>query len=436
MGHLYGVDRSPREKLIRSAATSAALSILFMAVYGVCNWITAQRSGVGTLAFSWEQHIPFISLFIIPYMSIDLFFVGAPFLCSENKELTLLAKRIIFAILVAGAFFLLVPFRFAFPRPTPQDWTGPIFTFLHGFDQPYNLFPSLHIALRTILADTYARHTKGLPRLLVHIWFSLIGFSTLFTYQHHIMDIVGGFILGGFCFYLFRDKSTLDKTTNFRIGFYYAVSGVTLVILSTVFWPWGGLLLWPAASVLIVASAYFGFISNPYRKEHGKLPLVSKLLLAPTLLGQLLSLQYYKHRANPWDEIVPGLLLGRQLNELEAAEAVRQGVTAVLDLTGEFTEAKPFLSKSYMNIPILDLTAPTHEQMTKAAEFIGLEIQQSKVYVHCKIGYSRSAAMVGAYLVAAGTVQSAEEAISLMRDARPSLIVRSEIKKALKDFGA
>ena len=28
-------------------------------------------------------------------------------------------------------------------------------------DKPYNLCPSLHIALRTILAVTYARHTRG-----------------------------------------------------------------------------------------------------------------------------------------------------------------------------------------------------------------------------------------------------------------------------------
>ena len=46
-------------------------------------------------------------------------------------------------------------------------------------DQPYNLLPSLHIALRTILAETYARHTRGVLRHASNIWFVLIGLSAL-----------------------------------------------------------------------------------------------------------------------------------------------------------------------------------------------------------------------------------------------------------------
>jgi membrane-associated phospholipid phosphatase len=78
------------------------------------------------------------------------------------------------------------------------------FAFLHIFDQPYNLFPSLHIAFRTILAHLYAKHTKSVVRWASHVWFILIGFSTLLTCQHHIVDITGGFALAAICFYLFR----------------------------------------------------------------------------------------------------------------------------------------------------------------------------------------------------------------------------------------
>jgi membrane-associated phospholipid phosphatase len=188
-----------------SAATnSAALSLLFMVVYGGCSWITAHRSDVGTWYYSWESFIPFVPLMIIPYMSIFFFFVCGPFLCRSQEELRVLAQRITFAILVAGACFLLIPLRLSAVRQQPSDWTGAIFKFLHIFDQPYNLFPSLHIAFRTILADLYAKHTKGVIRLASHVWFILIGFSTLLTYQHHFVDIVGGFVLAAICFYLFR----------------------------------------------------------------------------------------------------------------------------------------------------------------------------------------------------------------------------------------
>ena len=178
-----------------------------MVVYGGCSWITAHRSDVGTWYYSWESFIPFVPLMIIPYMSIFFFFVGGPFLCQSPNELRVLAQRITFAILVAGACFLLIPLRLSAVRPQPSEWTGAIFRVLHGFDQPYNLFPSLHIAFRTILADLYAKHTKGVIRLASHVWFSLIGFSTLLTYQHHFVDIVGGFVLAAICFYLFREEN-------------------------------------------------------------------------------------------------------------------------------------------------------------------------------------------------------------------------------------
>lgn len=187
--------------------TSVGLSLLFMVGYGSCNWITAHRSDVGTWEYSWERFIPFVPVMIVPYMSINLFFAGAPFLCQSRNELGVLAKRISFAIVVAGICFLLIPLRFAAARPQPDDWTGSIFRFLHFCDQPYNLFPSLHITFRTILAAHYAKHTKGVTSLASHIWFILIGFSTLLTYQHHFIDIIGGFALAAICLYLFRGKN-------------------------------------------------------------------------------------------------------------------------------------------------------------------------------------------------------------------------------------
>jgi membrane-associated phospholipid phosphatase len=192
---------------LSAAMNSVALSLLFLIVYGGCSWITAHRSDVGTWYYSWEKFIPFVPLMIIPYMSINVFFFCGPFLCQNQNELRVLAQRITFSILVAGVCFLLIPLRFSSVRPDPGDWTGPIFRFLHRFDQPYNLFPSLHITFRTILADFYSKHTKGITRMASHIWFVLIGFSTLLTRQHHLVDIIGGFVLAAICFYLFRYKN-------------------------------------------------------------------------------------------------------------------------------------------------------------------------------------------------------------------------------------
>src|SRR5450631_181985 len=74
-----GIERRSARSTVKAFAASIGLSVLFVVVYGWCNWITAQRHDVGTLYFEWERFIPFVPLMIVPYLSIDLFFVAAPF---------------------------------------------------------------------------------------------------------------------------------------------------------------------------------------------------------------------------------------------------------------------------------------------------------------------------------------------------------------------
>src|SRR5207248_2013694 len=122
----------------------AGLSVMFLIVYAGCNWITTRHANVRTFYFKWEHKILFLLLFILPYMSIDLFFVVAPFLCRTVRELSILSKRIPAAIFVGGICFLFFPLRFAFPRPHADGWPGAIFDWFRGMDAPYNLLPSLH----------------------------------------------------------------------------------------------------------------------------------------------------------------------------------------------------------------------------------------------------------------------------------------------------
>jgi protein-tyrosine phosphatase/membrane-associated phospholipid phosphatase len=372
---------------------------------------------------------------IVPYMSIDLFFIGAPFLCRDRVELTTLSRRIVFVILVAGACFLLFPLRFAFERPGAEGWLGVVFDWLRKMDQPYNLLPSLHIALRTILAVLYARHTSGLVRMASHVWFSLIGISTLLTYQHHVLDVVGGFVLAAYCFYFVRElPARWPLVPNPGIGWYYGAAAALTAVAGVLMWPWGVLLFWPAVAFGLVAAAYVRLGPGIYRKSDGRLPLSTQVVLGPVLIGQWLSLGYYARQARRWDEVLPQLWIGRRLSDREAAEAVRDGVTAVLDLTAEFSEARPFLGVHYLNVPVLDLTAPTSDQLRQMVNFIAGERERGIVYVHCKIGYSRSAAAVGAFLLASGEAGSAADAMATLRRARPSIVFRQEVVQVLEQM--
>ena len=432
MGNVHGLDRPPR--LLRGAA-AVALSLLFVVIYGFAGWLTSLRGGVGTWAFEWERSLPFVPWLILPYMSLDVFFVAAPFLCRERAELLVFCRRMTMAIVIAGTMFVLMPLQFAFPRPMPSDWTAAIFHLLHGFDRPFNLFPSLHIAILLILAGTYHRHTRGLVRWLMHGWFVLIGLSTVLTFQHHVIDVAGGFALGVLCCYVIAERSAVRSvTTNPRIGAWYGAGTVVLVAAAAYLRPWGLVLLWPATSTAIVASAYFGLYSGITRKEDGRLPIASTIVLAPWLLGEYASLIYYRRQATPWSAVAPGVWMGRQLGDWEATEAIKQGVKAVIDLTDEFSEARAFRALPYLNLPVLDLTAPSRDELRTGVEFINVHRRHGTVYVHCKIGYSRSAAAVGAWLIDAGLVATVDEAVARMRSVRASLIVRPETVRALRDF--
>jgi membrane-associated phospholipid phosphatase len=418
-----------------AAKTSLLLSLLFLVVYGDTNWITSQRSDVGTWHYAWEFAIPFVPLMIMPYMSIDLFFVAAPFLCRTNDELKTLTRRIVFAILSAGACFLLFPLRCEYVKPEVDGWLGVVFRTFGGLDQPYNLLPSLHITLGVILAELYARRTRGVARAAVYAWFSLIALSTVLTYQHHFVDVVGGLVLAAVCLYLVPEAAPRSLgSKNTPVALYYATGALALLVLAAITWPWGGFLLWPVAALGVVSAAYCGLGPGIYRKCDGRLPLSTRLVLGPVLLGQNLSLVHYRRQCKPWNEVLPGLLIGRALTRAGADAAVRRGVSAVLDLTVEFSRPAPFRATTYRNLPILDLTAPTPGQLREAVRFIARESARGTVYVHCKVGYSRTAAVVGAYLLATGRATTAHEAVALLRQARPTIVVRPEAMAVLTAF--
>src|SRR4029453_1738023 len=122
MGNVYRRGRAPRSLLkadtsisrAKAFAASLGLSLLFLLFYGACLWVTARRGDVGVFYFTWERAIPFVPFMILPYMSIDLFFVAAPFFLSSERELKLFVLRVASAIVAAGICFLAFPLRFAF----------------------------------------------------------------------------------------------------------------------------------------------------------------------------------------------------------------------------------------------------------------------------------------------------------------------------------
>lgn len=411
------------------------LGPLFFASYGFANWLTAQREDVGSLVFTWESAMPLWPWSIVPYWSIDLLYGLSFLLPATRREMDRHALRLLTAQVICVACFLLWPLRFTFERPELDGFFGWMFDVLMGFDKPFNQAPSLHIALLVVIWVMFARHTHGLLlRGLLHGWMALIGLSVLTTWQHHFIDVPTGALAGWLCVWLWPNegRSPLHnlrlarEPQRWRLTLRYGLGSATCAALAVNLggaWLW---LLWPCASLLLVALNYALFGAAGFQKHaDGSLGSASTWLLAPYLLGAWINSRLWTRKHPQPDQVVEGIWLGRVPSEREAAPFV-----AVLDLSAELPVHLP--GKTYRNLPLLDLVAPDSEACRQSAELIEQLRQQGPLLVCCALGYSRSATLVAAWLLHSGRADSVEQAIAMIRAARPRIVLGEAQRKALQ----
>lgn len=190
------------------AVRLAQVTATFAFLYGVCNQLTGLRSDIGDGVFAWEHAIPFVELSILPYLSIFLLFAASFFTSRHRDDLELHCSRLVPALLISIACYAMFPLRFDFQRPEPVSAMGVAFKWLWAVDLPFNRAPSLHISVLVILWCRFLQFTRAGSRVLLHAWMTAIAVSVLTTYQHHVIDVVSGFIVGGVC--------TLMPATGFR----------------------------------------------------------------------------------------------------------------------------------------------------------------------------------------------------------------------------
>jgi membrane-associated phospholipid phosphatase len=171
-------------------------AVLFTFVYGGCDWLTAHRSLRVPIHLAIELSIPFIPGAVVVYMSIYVLFLAGPFIVRERREFAGLIRALALATLIGGVGFLFLPSRPAFSPPGELGvWTG-LFHFADRLNLDYNMVPSLHVALSACCIAGFARHASPPGRALLWTWATAIALSTLFTHQHHVVDVVSGWGVG------------------------------------------------------------------------------------------------------------------------------------------------------------------------------------------------------------------------------------------------
>jgi len=172
---------------------------VFMLVYHGCLVLTSLRPDVRRMFGQWELSIPLVPGMIVPYFSIYGLFIVSFFLCSNQSERQVLSRRLAASQLVAGFIYMVFPLQSGYQRPVVEGCFAPMFRLLEATDLPYNLAPSLHVTTAILLGAHYAARTQGVVRTLFVAWFTLIAASTMLTWQHHLLDVVAGAMLGMAC---------------------------------------------------------------------------------------------------------------------------------------------------------------------------------------------------------------------------------------------
>lgn len=225
------------------------------------------------------------------------------------------------------------------------------------------------------------------------------------------------------------------------IAYYYVASALLClggaVLFNHPLIQWA--LVWVSVSLFAVSSAYFVNFASIFRKrQNGTIPGYIKWLFFPFLLGvRLFNAWARKHDTTPSIQPVDeGLFLGCRLFPKDIERLKECGVTAVLDVTAEFDALDWSLVNEpvdYLNIPLLDHTAPSEDQCVRAINWMHSHISRGgRVMVHCALGRGRSAMIVAAYMLSRSKESSIVDVLEKIQAIRATVKLNKRQMAALE----
>ncbi len=365
----------------------------------------ASHYAASVRTYSWamplDARIPFVPWMLLPYMTLGVVFLSI-FVCNKNEQLLrTLSHTTLFATVCAGVCFVWFPAKFSVQAPiTDLALLSQLQVAMLSLDRPFNQLPSLHVAYAVILISVLSKGIKNRwRRMALGFWLGLSAVSTLFVYQHHVLDCVGGLALGFLSIYIIR--ACMSSTVDPPVAFYYFVASICCFILGLLFLP-RGLTLYLCASLCLVSLAYFRQDRNFLHKKNGCHPWWIRFIYAPYLMGYWVTWRLMRswqrpHRKDLFVRHTAQLWAGRCLTAKEFSSLPSD--CTVIDLSPELREGLARQSSHYIHIPILDIVTIPRSALDECMEIIHSAITaQNVVYVHCAMGFSRSQTIAKHYL--------------------------------------
>lgn len=412
---------------------------VFLLVYRSAAWYTSNLDHVPTFLFNFEERMPFIPWTILPYMTSGIFFSLVFFLCEDLLELKVLTKRMLFTTVVAGLCYIIFPLRFSFPKPEVESFIfRPFFKFLEMGDLPYNQAPSLHIAFAFIFWTVFTKMKFPL-RFFVGSWLILVGFSTLTTYQHHFVDIISGFILAHFCFVIIPFKKEDLAYKNLRVANYYYLSAgivgfVTMFLVHLYSSNWL-IFIWLFILLVIMGYNYQQNRTHFLKNKNGKILFYNFIFYFPYWFVYWFFWKFLRKNRKPI-QIHQQIFISSRLDAEESKNFVNDSETIVYDLSAELIENKILLKNSKYNFhPFLDVGSYDINELRFLVNKIANEYRQlnsnSKILIHCSMGYSRSA-LVGVLVLKNILYLPLDKAIEKVRESNKDAIFSKSLLNFIK----
>jgi membrane-associated phospholipid phosphatase len=164
-----------------------------------------------------DRAMPLIPWTVLGYWFLYPFLIGTVlYLSLRPKALRAIGSALIASNLIGGVIF--TAWRTTVPRPMliPDTAGERLLALLWRLDPPYNVFPSLHAAYGFIILFGFIRMRSRRTPLVLLCSFIVI-FTTLTTYQHRVLDLMGGFGLAAvLCMWFYRNLGPEDEVAEAR----------------------------------------------------------------------------------------------------------------------------------------------------------------------------------------------------------------------------
>jgi len=181
-------------------------------IYLGTNEIAAQRTSFYQLYFEFERDIPMVPWMIHIYNSFHILLFMNFLIIKNSLKIKAIAISLISSSAIASVFFLLFPAELGFSRTENIQGYEFWYNALHWLDHPHNLVPSLHITFSALSAYVISTEMGSVfLKLIFLLWFLLICSSIVLVHQHHLIDIISGFVLAVLVKFAVYDKLILTE---------------------------------------------------------------------------------------------------------------------------------------------------------------------------------------------------------------------------------